>query len=132
MLIKTGRAGFPAPPCDELLCYFLFFSFFIFCFFWAMPFIVDMTNLSPCSFCTLSIHGRELKLFVPSQFTVVGWSPATVFFKTTVVGCSFYFTLCKTTLVGWSPQLFSSKPRSWIAHFTSLCAKPRSWVARRR
>ena len=53
-------------------------------------------------FCTLSIHGRELKLFVSSQFTVVGWSPATVFFKTTVVDCSFYSTLCKTTLVGCS------------------------------
>ena len=42
------------------------------------------------------------KIIRSSQFTVVGWSPATVFFKTTVVGCSLYSTLCKTTVVGCS------------------------------
>ena len=42
------------------------------------------------------------KIIRSSQFTVVGWSPTTVFFKTTVVGCSLCFTLCKTTVVDCS------------------------------
>jgi len=38
-----------------------------------------------------------------------GLVAATVFFKTTVVDCSFYFTLCKTTVVGCSPPIISGK-----------------------
>ena len=50
-----------------------------------------------------SVHGRELKSFVPLNSR------------------SWVSRL----------QLFSSKPRSWVARFTPLCAKPRSWVGRR-
>ncbi len=74
----------------------------IFHLFRAMPFIVDMRSLSSCSFSYIySIHGRELKSFVPLNSR--SWVAR--------------FTL------------FCAKPRSWIAHFTLLCAKPWSWIA---
>ena len=81
-----------------------------------MPFIVDMTNLSSCSFLysfnsrswtkiirSLSIHGRGLvAATVFFKTTVVDCSFYFTFFKTTVVGCSFYSTLCKNTVVDCS------------------------------